>query len=198
MQRDEAGVAPHHLQDHHAIVALGGGVQLVDGLHRRGDRGVEAEGRDRAADVVVDRLGTPTMRMPFSNRLLGDGQRPVATDGDERLDAQVARVVEQLVGAVDLEVAPVVLEHRIGERIAAVGRAQDGAAQVGDAAHAVARHRHHLVLAQQSHVAALDAQHVPAAVEGREYRGTNDGVEARASPPPVEMAMRMTGKLSVE
>ena len=56
VQRDEPGVAAHHLHHDHAVVALGGGVQLVDRLDRRIDRRVEPERGDRAADVVVDRL----------------------------------------------------------------------------------------------------------------------------------------------
>ena len=49
VQRDEPRVAPHHLHHDHAIVRLGGRVQLVDRLHRRRHGGVESERRDRAA-----------------------------------------------------------------------------------------------------------------------------------------------------
>ena len=54
--RDPAGVAAHHLDDHHAVVRLGGRVQPVDRLGRDRDRGVEAEGVVRSGEVVVDRL----------------------------------------------------------------------------------------------------------------------------------------------
>ena len=42
--RDPARVPAHHLEHHHAVVRLGGGVQPVDRLGADVDRGVEAEG----------------------------------------------------------------------------------------------------------------------------------------------------------
>ena len=56
VEGDPAGVAAHHLDDQHPVVAVGGGVQAVDRLHRDVDRGVEAEGVVGGAEVVVDRL----------------------------------------------------------------------------------------------------------------------------------------------
>ena len=57
---DPAGVASHHLADHHPVVRLGGGVEAVDGLGRDGHRRVEPErvvGPARSLSIV---LGTPT------------------------------------------------------------------------------------------------------------------------------------------
>ena len=56
VHRDPARVAAHHLDDHDALVRLGGGVQAIDRLGGDGDRGVEAERRLRARQVVVDGL----------------------------------------------------------------------------------------------------------------------------------------------
>ena len=56
VEGDPAGVAAHHLDDQHAVVAVGRRVQAVDRLHRDVDRGVEAEGVVGGAEVVVDRL----------------------------------------------------------------------------------------------------------------------------------------------
>ena len=53
---DPAGVAAHHLDDHHAVVRLRRRVQAVDRVGRDLDRGVEAERVVGADDVVVDRL----------------------------------------------------------------------------------------------------------------------------------------------
>ena len=54
--RDPAGVAAHHLDDHHAVVGLGGRVQPVDRVGDDLDGGLEAEGHLGAAEIVVDRL----------------------------------------------------------------------------------------------------------------------------------------------
>jgi hypothetical protein len=171
------GVAPHHLDDEHAIVALRRGVQLVERLDHGAHRGVEAERVDRARDVVVDRLRHAHHVHPAPDELLGDLERAVAADRDDRVDAERARVGHQLVGAVDVDVAAVGLAHRVVERAAAVGRAEDGAAQVGDAAHRLGGERDDLVLAEEARVAALDAEHVPAARVGGEDGGADDGVQ---------------------
>ena len=56
VERDPARVAAHHLDDHHAVVALGRRVQAVDRVGGDLHGGVEAEGHVGAAEVVVDRL----------------------------------------------------------------------------------------------------------------------------------------------
>ncbi len=53
---DPAGVAAHHLDDHHAVVRLRGGVQAVDRVGHDLHGGLEAERDVGAAEVVVDRL----------------------------------------------------------------------------------------------------------------------------------------------
>jgi hypothetical protein len=50
---------------------------------------------------------------------------------------------------------------------------------VGDAAHRGRGERHDLVVAEEAGVAALDAEHVPAAAGGGEDGGADDRVEAR-------------------
>ena len=92
-QRDPAGVAPHHLQDHDPVVALGGGVQLVQcvggGLHR----GVEAEGDVGLQEIVVDGLGHADDRDAALHQFQRDLQRAVPADHDERPDP-AARILE--------------------------------------------------------------------------------------------------------
>ena len=56
----------HHLDDHHPVVRLGRRVQAVDRLGGDRDGGVEAECVVGAAEVVVDRLRTPTTGKPCS------------------------------------------------------------------------------------------------------------------------------------
>ena len=67
----------------------------------------------------------------------------------------------------------------IAERVAPVGRAEDRPAEMRDTAHRILGERHDLVFSEQSGEAALYAKDIPAAVDGREYGGTNDRVETR-------------------
>ena len=176
---DEAGVPAHHLDHHHALVALGGRVQLVDSLGGSLHGGVEPEGGLGAADVVVDRLGDADERDAFIEEVAGDAQRAVAPDGDQRADAVGAERAHQLLGAVVLDPGAVGQPLAPMERIAAVGGAEDGAAEVGDAADFGRTERDELLLPEEAVVAFADADAFPAAVHGREDGPADDGVEPR-------------------
>ena len=100
VERDPAGEPPHHLDHHHAPVALGRRVQPVDGHRHAVDGGGEPEGEDGAADVVVDRLGHADDGDPVPVHLLGDRERAVTADDHQGVEAErlhaLARGVEQL------------------------------------------------------------------------------------------------------
>ena len=88
---DVAGVAAHDLDDHHPVVRLGGGVQPVDGLGGDLHRGVEAEGELGARQVVVDGLRHADDLHAELVELVGHAEGVLAADGDEGVDAEVAR-----------------------------------------------------------------------------------------------------------
>ena len=77
----------HHLDDHDAVVRLGGRVQAVDRLGRDRDRGVEPERVVGAVQVVVDRLRDADDREGVLRvQLRGDAERVLAADRDERVE----------------------------------------------------------------------------------------------------------------
>src|SRR5690606_37672290 len=82
------------------------------------------------------------------------------------------------------DVAAVRLPHGITERATPVGSAKDGATHVRYSAHRLAREAHHFVVAKQPGVATHDAEHVPAAVDCAEDRGTDNRVQAGSVPAP--------------
>ena len=87
VERDPAGVPAHHLDDHDAVVRLGGRVQAVDRLGRDRDRGVEPERVVGAVEVVVDRLRDADDREAVLRvQLRGDAERVLAADRDERVE----------------------------------------------------------------------------------------------------------------
>ncbi len=94
VQRDPAGMAAHDLAHHHAVVALGGGVQAVDRVRRDLHRGVEAERHVGRGEVVVDRLGDAHDVHALGAQLRGDTERVLATDRDQRVDAFADESVE--------------------------------------------------------------------------------------------------------
>jgi hypothetical protein len=196
VERDPAGVATHHLDDDDATVRRGGREQAIDAQRGEVDGGVEPERRGGSLEVVVDRLGHADHPEPALVEVVADRQRTVATDRDERIDAELAEHRDQLVGPVDLDPGPVVLLDRVGGGVAAVRGAEDGAAEVHDAAHVAARQRHDaavavLVRVHEAVEAVTDPDDVPPAVAGRERGGRMTAFRPGASPPPVLMAMRL-------
>ena len=179
VQRDKSGIATHDFQHHHTVVRLRRRVQLVDRFHGRVDGRVETERRHRAGDVVVDRLRHADHAHALGGELRSNLQRPVAADRDDRFDAQIARVLHELIRAIHILPRPIGLQHRIRERAATIRRFDDRAALIGDPPHAVLGERDDLVLAKEPGVAALNAKHIPAAGTGRKHRSPNDGVESR-------------------
>ena len=104
VEGDPAGVAAHHLDDQHPVVAVGGGVQAVDRLHRDVDRGVEAEGVVGGAEVVVDRLRhADDADAVLGVQPRGDAERVLAADRDQRRRLRRRQALDDPLGAaVDL------------------------------------------------------------------------------------------------
>jgi hypothetical protein len=88
VQRDPACVAAHHFDHHHAVMRLGGGVNLVDRVGCRGDGGIEAEGDVGGRQIVVDGLGHGHDLHALVKEFERDLLRAVATHGDDGVDAK--------------------------------------------------------------------------------------------------------------
>src|SRR2546426_8454568 len=106
-------------------------------------------------------------------------QRAVPPDRDEGVDALSVERRNQLVGPIVLDSRAVGALSPPAKRVAAVGRAEDRAAQVGDAADGVGVEQHDAVLIEQPVVAAPDADAFPAAVDRGEHRPADHGVQPR-------------------
>src|ERR1043166_3260360 len=197
VQRDPARVPPHELNDEDPVVALGGAVDLVERVGRRADRGVEAEGGFGAGHVVVNGLGHADDGDPLAEEPVRDGQAPVAAYRHEGVEMVLVEGVDQVLGAVFLDDPAVAVQGGPVERVAAIGGAEDGAAQVGDAAHLVGPQAFQPLAGaappalrpgpplpapalpgEEPVIAAMNAQCLPAALGGGEHDGADHGVEA--------------------
>ena len=76
-------------------------------------------------------FGTPTIGMPRLAELVGDGQRAVAADDDQRAEPHLVEHLDDAIGVVVRAVGGL---DRIRERVAAVDGAENGAAEPQDAA----------------------------------------------------------------
>jgi len=129
----------------------------------------------RAGDVVVDRLGHADNGDAAGKELVADGQRAVATDDDQGVEREpVAGVDAPLRVVHGLAVALA----RVGEGVAAVGGAEDGAADPQDAGHVLGQQHARAVGVEQPVEAVLQAQDPDSRVDGGLDDGPDDRVEA--------------------
>ena len=83
---DPAGIAAHHLDHHHAVVRIGGGMDAVDSLGGNHYGGVEAEGLVGAVDVVVNGLGHAYAGYAVLAQVEVHRLRVVAAQRNQRID----------------------------------------------------------------------------------------------------------------
>ena len=168
VQRDPAGVPPHHLDDHHPLVRLGGGLEPVQRLGGDTHRGVEAERHVRDRDVVVDGLRHADDRQPGVRQQPRRLQRALAADRDDRVQAQLG----------DMAAGPL---HAVPQmRGLHPGRPEDGAAARQDAADGVEVELAVIAL-QQALPAVAEADHLIAVIGGGAVDdGPDDGVQTGA------------------
>src|SRR5690606_13128762 len=115
---------------------------------------------------------------PLEREPVRDLQAPIAADRDQRLESARVEGAAQVVGAVVLVFRALFVEADVAKRVAPVGGAEDGAAQVGDAADLVGPELHDALEAQQALEPALDPVGAPPALVRREHHRANHGIEA--------------------
>jgi hypothetical protein len=112
------------------MVRLGGRVQPVDGIGGKAHGRIEAEGVRRLDDVVVDGLGNADEGDAALVELVGDRERAVSADDDERIELQR---VERLDAALGIVARAARRLDRRAQRVPAIGGPQDRAADAEDA-----------------------------------------------------------------
>ena len=134
--------------------------------------------------IVVDRLGYPDQTQPSLVQVTAYRHRSVAADQDQRIDPVLLEAAEQLFGPVHLDPGAVALLHRVGDRVATIGGADNRAALVDDAANPVTSQLDQptigiVVRGQQPIEAIADPNDFPVAVSCSQGGRMDDGVESR-------------------
>ena len=159
-QSDPANVAPHHFDQHDAVMRLRRGVDLVDGFGSGVQRGIETEGHFGGAEVVVNGLGHANHRQATAMQIQSDLLRAVTAHHDERVQAQSTGVVEHALREIAHDFLPV-LGQLVLERIAAVGGTEDGSTPRQNAADALRIQPYRLLGPDQPVKTVADADHLP-------------------------------------
>src|SRR5216683_1996722 len=90
----EAGVAAEDFEDHETLVRTGGGAEAVDHLNGARDAGAEADTVVGAGDVVVHRFRDADDFEAFLVEANAVAEGVIATDGNERVDAEPSEIRE--------------------------------------------------------------------------------------------------------
>ena len=164
--RDPARVAAHHLDDHDAVVRLGGRMEPVDRLGSDPDGRVEAERVVGRGEVVVDRLrNADDRKLLLCEQPRGHSEGVLPADRDEGVEA----------------FAPEVLEHAIHVALLLVRvrsrRAEDGPAPRQDPRDLTRAEGLELPL-DEAAPAFADTDRLRAALQGAPGDRPDDGVQA--------------------
>ena len=165
VEREMAGVAAHDLYDRHALVALPGVAQLVDGLDRGVAGGIKADGILGAAHVVIDRRGDTHDADPPAGQLQRAAVSAVAADGDETVDA---KIFADFCGFVNTGFRAEFL---------AAGGIENGTAAAGNAVYVVAGQLKNIAV-DESGVTSADADAGDPLGAGGAHNGADRGVHA--------------------
>src|SRR6266478_5913221 len=92
----KAGVAAKDFKDHEAFVGTGGSAEAIGQVDGAGDAGAEADAVIGAGNVVVHRLGNPDDFDAFLKQADGVAEGVVAADGNEVIDAEPSKVLEDI------------------------------------------------------------------------------------------------------
>ena len=108
----EAGVAAEDFDDHETLVRAGGGAEAVDHLNGARDASAEADAVVCAGDVVVHGLGNADDFEACFVEADAIAQRVVAADGDESVDAEPGKILEDFRGEIVFLASEFVLKMR--------------------------------------------------------------------------------------
>src|ERR1044072_7901029 len=182
VESNPTSVAPHHFENHHAVVRLGRRVQTVERLGGDVERGHEAEGQLGGGEVVVDGLRHTDDREAPAVELARDGERALAADGDEGVDAKSREIVEGLfVDLFGLHGSPVLLPD---DAAAAVARGPKSPGAREQPTHMLGLQLAHTRRAQKPFEAVLNADDAHAVLaDGRLHRRPNHSVQPRRIAP---------------
>jgi len=91
-------------EDHHPVVRLRRGADLVDGFGGREDRGIEAERLVGPIEVVVDRLRHADDFDPLAGVPVRHGHRAIPADRDQGIESEPLEVPDDLLRLVEVNI----------------------------------------------------------------------------------------------
>ena len=155
MQREPARIAPHELDEEYAAVRRGGGVDVINDVCRDINGALEAEGRVRAPNVVIDGLGQGHDVHACVHQELCAFLRAVAAHDDEAVE------IELIVGVLHRgDEAVSVLVNDVLSRDIALARGAEYRAALSEDAGKVLRLHEFIVAFYEAAISVVHAEYL--------------------------------------
>src|SRR4029453_1460892 len=179
VQRDPAGMAAHYFDHHDSPVTGRRCMHSIECIHYDSDSRIESECCRSGLEIVVDGLGYADAIDPSFLQLLRRDHRTIAADNDQR---PYLKLIQYLLGARND-----VLRHNrpiacpdLGNKMAAIRRADDRAAQSHDSANTLPIENDMVAGRKESFESVTKTNHFPAEFLRRQYHAAQDGVKSGA------------------
>src|SRR6266852_3390862 len=124
MECDPAGIAAHHCDHHHAMMAFSGGVGAINRVGGDVERGVESKSEFRGHQIVVDRFWNADYLYAELREFMRNCERAIATDNHEAFDAKFLQGLDATAGIIVHDSAAILFD-RESEWVAAVRSAEN-------------------------------------------------------------------------
>jgi hypothetical protein len=182
MKSYPAGIAAHDFDNHDAMMAGSGRVNLIDGFGGGHYSGVKAEGDFRAVEVIIDGFGYAHEGQAFFGQAGGAGHGAISADADDGVDTHFPGIIDTVI----TDIGDFFLSVKVHRELAGIGLiagAEDRAALGKDIADIFRAENTHMFF-DQAEETILDAQYGQAIfIDGGFGNGPDDGVEAGAVTP---------------
>src|SRR5439155_5319294 len=179
VQRDPAGMATHYFDHHDSPVTGCRSMHPIERVHYDSDSRVESECCRSGLEVVVDGFGNPDAIDASLLQLLRRDHRTIAADNDQR---PYLKLIQYLLGTCND-----VLRHNrpiagadFGNKMAAIRRADDRAAQRHDSVNALAIEDDMIAGRKKSFESVSKTNYFPPKFLRRQYRASQNRVKSGA------------------
>src|SRR4030095_11271361 len=179
VQRNPSGVASHYFLDHDSPVTGGRGVHPIERVHYNSDSRIESECCRSGLEIVVDCLGDANAIDASFLQLLRRYHRTIAADNDQRLYLKLVQDLLSPCNDVRRHDAPIAGAD-LGDKMTAIRRANDRAAQRHDPVDAFAIENDMIAGRKKSFESVTKTNYFPAEFLRREYHAAQDRVKSRA------------------
>src|SRR5581483_8636327 len=179
VQGNPSGVPAHYFHHHHPPVTCCRSVHAIECIHDDRYSGIEPEGRCCGFQIVVDRFGDADTVDARFLQLLRSHHRAIATNNDQRFYSKLVQYFLSSGNNLGWHNGPVPGTN-FGDKMAAIGRAENRASQRHNAVGALTIQDHVVARWKESFESISETDHFPAELFRGQHHAAQNCVQPRA------------------